>query len=77
MIIGNAMTIHVIKTILSTKKCIVGFLVEDVKVYTWYPAVTKSIHYYFGQDLVPECEAEAARRGVTFNEVAYEVRGCD
>ena len=49
---------------------------NNVKVYTWYPAVTKSIHYYFGQDLVPECEAEAARRGVTFNEVAYEVRGC-
>ncbi|TBU34157.1 UDP-Glycosyltransferase/glycogen phosphorylase [Dichomitus squalens] len=45
---------------------------NTVKVYTWYPAATKSFHYYFAEDLVPACEAEAASRGMSFNDVAYE-----
>ena len=47
---------------------------DTVKVFVWVPMATQSCFFYWTEDRVDSIEAEAARRGIAFEEVAKEVR---
>ena len=47
---------------------------DAVKVFAWVPIATRSCFFYWMEDRVGSIEMEAARRGISFDEAAREVR---
>ncbi|KAI9067512.1 glycosyltransferase family 1 protein [Trametes sanguinea] len=45
----------------------------EIKLFSWYPATTSSLFFWFGEDLVPRAMELAASTGVSFNVAAHEL----